>query len=228
MCGRFSLRARLNELLEDFAIDEPDVPFWEPRYNVAPTQPVVVVRAKSSDGSNREAALLRWGLIPAWASDPSIGNRLINARSETVAEKPAFRNALARRRCLVAADGFFEWKAEGKSKQPYFIHFSDDRPFAFAGLWECWEGPDHSRIESCTILTTEANELMRPIHDRMPVIVPKSDYAAWLDSKRQDARTLLSLLAPYAGVGLEAFPVSQTVNNPRHDVPECVNKAAIS
>jgi putative SOS response-associated peptidase YedK len=228
MCGRFSLRARLNELLEDFDIDEPCVPFWEPRYNIAPTQSVVVVRAKPSAGSKREAALLRWGLIPAWASDPSIGNRLINARSETVAEKPAFRNALARRRCLVAADGFFEWKTEGKVKQPYFIHFSDDRPFAFAGLWECWVGPDHSCTESCTILTTAANELMRPIHERMPVVVSNRDYAAWLDPKLQDAHVLLPLLVPYAGDGMEAYTVSQTVNSPRRDVPECVSKAAIS
>ena len=225
MCGRFSLRARLAELLEDFPIDEQNVPSFSPRYNIAPSQPVFAVREKPGAASPvREAVWLRWGLIPGWAADPTIGNRLINARSETVAEKPAYRAALRRRRCLLAADGFYEWKAEGRVKQPYFIHFPDERPFAFAGLWESWEGPDHARIESCTILTTEANELMRPIHHRMPVILQPRDYAKWIDPAEQESGALLPLLIPYAGAEMEAYPVNRLVNSPSHDAPDCLSR----
>ena len=223
MCGRFSLRARLAELLEQLFVDEPNLPSFFPRYNIAPTQRVLAVREMPEVASpRREAVGLRWGLIPSWADDPSIGNRMINARCETVAEKPAFRAALRRRRCLVVADGFYEWKTEGRGKQPYFIHFSDDRPFAFAGLWESWEGPDHSSIESCTILTTEANELMRPIHERMPVILRRQDYARWLSPAEQDPQLLLPLLIPCDSDEMEAYPVSRKVNNPSFDGPNCV------
>jgi putative SOS response-associated peptidase YedK len=225
MCGRFSLRARLAELLEDFPIDEQNAPLLSPRYNIAPSQPVFAVREKPGVASPvREAVCLRWGLIPSWATDPAIGNRMINARSETVAQKPAFRAALRRRRCLVAADGFYEWKAEGRGKQPYFIHRSDDRPFAFAGLWESWEGPDHSSIESCTIITTQANDLMRPIHERMPVILQPGNYAQWLEPAEQNSGSLLPLLTPYAGNDLEAFPVSRSVNNPSYDASDCLSR----
>jgi putative SOS response-associated peptidase YedK len=222
MCGRFSLRARLAELLSEYALDEQHAPALVPRYNVAPTQPVFAVRERPGAApAVREAVWLRWGLIPSWASDAAIGNRMINARAETVAAKPAFRAALSRRRCLLAADGFYEWKAEGRAKQPYFIHFPDDRPFAFAGLWESWEGPDHSSIESCTILTTEANELMRPLHDRMPVILQRGDYAKWLDAEEQKSAALLPLLVPFTGDDLEAYPVNRLVNSPSHDAPDC-------
>jgi putative SOS response-associated peptidase YedK len=225
MCGRFSLRARLAELLAEFSLEEENAPSLSPRYNIAPSQPVFAVREKTDSTSPaREAVLLRWGLIPAWAADPAIGNRMINARSETVAEKPAFHAAFKRRRCLLAADGFYEWKAEGKTKQPYFIHFTDDRPFAFAGLWEIWEGPDRARIESCTILTTEANELMRPIHHRMPVILRPREYARWLDASEQESGALLPLLVPYDGDGLEAYPVDRLVNNPRHEDRDCISR----
>ncbi|MCC6125861.1 MAG: SOS response-associated peptidase [Pirellulales bacterium] len=225
MCGRFSLRARLAELLAEFVVEEQNAATFLPRYNIAPSQPVFAVREKpGAPAPAREAVLLRWGLIPSWAADPAIGNRTINARVETVAEKPAFRAALKRRRCLVAADGFYEWKAEGKIKQPYFIHFADDRPFAFAGLWESWEASGHSRIESCTILTTEANELMRPIHHRMPVILRPDDYARWLDPSEQDSSALQPLLISYAGDGLEAYPVGRLVNNPRHDDQNCLTR----
>jgi putative SOS response-associated peptidase YedK len=223
MCGRFSLRTRLAELLEQILVDEPNLPSFFPRYNIAPTQQVLAVREKPNVASPKhETVGLRWGLIPSWADDPAIGSRMINARRETVAEKPAFRAALRRRRCLIAADGFYEWKAEGRVKQPYFIHFSDDRPFAFAGLWESWEGPDHSSIESCTILTTEANELMKPIHERMPVILRKQDYARWLSPAEQDPRLLLPLLIPCDSAEMEAYPLSRRVNSPNYDGPDCI------
>jgi putative SOS response-associated peptidase YedK len=226
MCGRFALRARLAELLEHFLLDEGNLLAFSARYNIAPLQPILAIRAKSETATPaREAVSLRWGLIPDWASDPAIGNKMINARSETVAEKPAFRTALKRRRCLVAADGFYEWKAEGRVKQPYFIHFPDDRPFAFAGLWESWEGPNHSCIESSTILTTTANELMRPIHERMPVILEPRHYAKWLEPAEQEAGALLPLLIPYPKDDMEAYPVSRLVNSPSRDEPDCVARA---
>jgi putative SOS response-associated peptidase YedK len=223
MCGRFTLRARVAELIEHYLIGEPTLGEFEARYNIAPTQPVLAVREKPGTISPaREAVWLRWGLIPAWATDPAIGNRMINARCETVAEKPAFRSAFRRRRCLIAADGFYEWKTDGRVKQPYFIHFADNRPFAFAGLWDRWEGPDHSSIESCTLLTTAANEIMRPIHDRMPVILTPRNYAKWLESAEQEPPTLLPLLAPYPGDDLEIYPVGRQVNTPSHDDPDCI------
>ncbi|MFO0898004.1 MAG: SOS response-associated peptidase [Pirellulales bacterium] len=162
MCGRFTLRQVPHEWVKQLAL-----PIFSPRYNIAPTQQVLAIRQREGI---REAVELRWGLIPSWADDPKIGNRLINARAETVATKPAFRQAYKRRRCLILADGFYEWQKQGKTKQPYFIHRPDDQPFAFAGLWEWWKG-NVLEIASCTIITTEANELMRPLHDRMPVIL---------------------------------------------------------
>jgi putative SOS response-associated peptidase YedK len=229
MCGRFSLRARLAELLDEFSIGENEVSMFEARYNIAPSQAILVVREITKTSSPaREAAWLRWGLIPAWESDPASGNRMINARSETAAQKPAFREAMGRRRCLIVADGFYEWKTEGRTKQPYFIHFADDRPFAFAGLWENWEAPDRSRIESCAILTTEANELVHPIHDRMPVILHRNDYSPWLDTNVRDSASLRTLLVPYAGKDMEAFPVGRSVNNPRFEGAECLMRAKSS
>jgi putative SOS response-associated peptidase YedK len=216
----------LAELLEAFLLDEQDLPPFIPRYNIAPTQPVFAVREHPGGPKpSHEAVALRWGLIPSWASDASIGNRMINARAETLATKPAFRTALKKRRCLIAAEGFYEWKTEGKVKQPYFIHFRDDRPFAFAGLWDRWEGPDHSTIGSCTLITTSANELLRPLHDRMPVIVRREEYAEWLSPNEQDADALMPILQPYAGGDLEAFPVSRSVNSPSHDAADCLSPA---
>jgi len=226
MCGRFTLRTRLVELLEAFLIDEQNSPPLIARYNIAPTQSVFAVRERPDEGKpSREAVVLRWGLIPSWAADPAIGNRMINARAETLAAKPAFRTALKKRRCLVAADGFYEWKTEGKVKQPYFIHFRDDRPFAFAGLWDRWEGPDRSNIESCTLITTDANDLLRPLHDRMPVIIRPEDYAKWLSPAEQDVITVMPVLQPYSGDDLEAFPVSRSVNSPSHDAADCLSHA---
>ncbi len=181
----------------------------------------------------RELVWLRWGLIPAWAKDPAIGNRLINARAESAAEKPAFRAAMRRRRCLVVADGFYEWQPAGgpktetvpRAKQPYLIRLHGDRPFGFAGLWEAWEASDHATLETCTILTTAANDLVRSIHDRMPVILPASGYAAWLDPAIEDPRQLAPLLMPYPSDEMEAQPVGDFVNSPAHDSPRCVEAA---
>lgn len=221
MCGRFTLRASPKVIAEQFALFE--MPDFEARYNIAPSQTVPVVRLRSGEGEpRRELAFVRWGLIPAWADNLSIGNRLINARSETAGQKPAFRQALRQRRCLVVADGFYEWQGRGRLKRPYLIRLRGDRPFGFGGLWESWEGPDHGRIESCTILTTEANELVRPIHDRMPVIVAPDDYGRWLDPAVQDPRELTGLLRPFPNQPMEAIPVSIRVNNPANEAPECV------
>lgn len=225
MCGRFTLRAPASVVAEQFGVLDAEA--LRPRYNIAPTQPVAVIRHPSENvGTPRQLVMLRWGLVPSWATDPKIGNRLINARAETVAEKPAFRAALRRRRCLVAADGFYEWRRAGATKQPYFIHLADDRPFAFAGLWERWEGPDHTVLETCAVITTEANELMASIHDRMPVILSPDDYALWLDPAIQSPERLQPLLRPYPSEAMAAHPVSTHVNNPRHDDPRCVVPAA--
>ena len=167
---------------------------------------------------------LHWGLVPSWADDPKIGNRMINARAETAADKPSFRTAMRRRRCLIVADGFYEWETVAKRRQPMFIHMRDGRPFAFAGLWESWEGADHSALESCTILTTSANELVRPIHDRMPAIIAPADYAQWLDPAVQQADAVLPLLHPFPAEEMEAYPVSPRVNSPARDDESCLER----
>ncbi|MGA2031747.1 MAG: SOS response-associated peptidase [Thermoguttaceae bacterium] len=221
MCGRFTLRAPASVVAEQFALFE--VPPLEPRYNIAPSQSVAAVRIDPNAAEpRRELAWLQWGLVPSWAGDPSIGNRLINARAESAAQKPAFRTALRRRRCLVAADGFYEWQPVKKAKQPFHIRLRDGRPFGLAGLWEDWEGPDHRIIRSCTLLTTEANDLVRPIHDRMPVIVPRAAYEQWLDPARQEAEQIAPLLVPYPSAEMVAYPVCSLVNSPSHEDPRCV------
>lgn len=218
MCGRFSLRSEGQAVAAQFGLAE--VPDLTPRYNIAPTQPVAVVRQAEQ---GRALAMLRWGLVPAWADDPATGNRMINARAETAAEKPAFRNALRRRRCLVVADGFYEWQAsgQGRRKQPYYIRLMDTAPFAFAGLWEHWEGQGQA-LDTCTILTTEPNDVVRPIHNRMPVIVPPEAYDLWLDPDTQQAGPLQTILQPYADEALIAYPVDTYVNQVGHDDPRCV------
>lgn len=219
MCGRFALKAPPADIISHFGVDA--VPEAAPRYNIAPTQPVAVVRMAPHDG-HREVAMLRWGLIPGWAKDLSIGSRLINARSETVAEKPAFRVALKRRRCLVPASGFYEWRAEGGRKQPYYFYAADGAPLAIAGLWEHWEGPEGDVVESCTLLTTDANDLVRPIHDRMPVILPRAAHADWLDPDIGQPGPVLALLAPYPAEAMAAHAVGALVNAVRNDGPGCV------
>ena len=225
MCGRFTLRAPASVVAEQFGLFELE-PFT-PRFNIAPTQPVAAVRLTAEDSPpQRELVWLHWGLIPSWAKDPKIGARMINARSETAAEKPAFRAAFRRRRCLVAADGFYEWQRRGGRKQPYFIRMKDDRPFAFAGLWEHWEGADGTVISSCTLLTTGPNELMEPIHNRMPVILAAGDYDRWLDPAVEQAGPLAPLLRPYPGDEMVAYPVGTYVNSPTHDDPGCAERVA--
>ncbi len=225
MCGRFTLRAPASVVAAQFGLFE--MPPFAPRFNIAPTQPVAVVRHSPEEPEpQRELVWLRWGLIPSWAKDPAIGNRMINARAETVAEKPAYRAAFRRRRCLVAADGFYEWQRTGGRKQPHFIRLRDDRPFAFAGLWEAWEGADHSYVESCTLLTTEPNELMRPIHNRMPVILAEGDYERWLDPAVQKPEPLVPLLRPFPAEPMVAYPVSTYVNSPTRDDSRCIQPVA--
>lgn len=215
MCGRFSFSQSSEALAEAFHLS---VPSLSPRYNIAPTQPAPTI-LQSTDG--RELKLLHWGLIPSWAKDTKMGAKLINARAETVDEKPAFRSAFKKRRCLVLADGFYEWQQQNGKKQPYYFRVEDGKPFAFAGLWEHWESPDGEEIDSCTIITTEANDILRPIHDRMPVILAPKDYEQWLDIG-QKPESVKSLLQPYRSEAMNVYPVSAKVNNPKHDSPECI------
>jgi putative SOS response-associated peptidase YedK len=214
MCGRYTLSSPSDLITELFDLAEQ--PELDARYNIAPTQEAPVVRA--ADGGRR-LDLLRWGLVPFWADDPKIGNRMINARSESVASKPAYREAFRRRRCLVATDGFFEWKKEPTGKQPWWIHREDGKPFAFAGLWERWrprDGGDGEPLETFTILTTDAAPEIAHLHDRMPVIVGRGDFDRWLDPGAADETVLQALLAP-DGAGLTAYPVSRRVNSPGND-----------
>jgi putative SOS response-associated peptidase YedK len=192
----------------------------EPRYNIAPTQLIATV----ANNNREELDLFRWGLVPSWAKDAAIGNRLINARAETLAEKPSFRAAYRRRRCLILADGFYEWQANplGGAKTPYLVRLESGGPFAFAGLWEIWSAPDGSRLLSCTIITTRPNELVAPIHKRMPVILPPEAYDRWLSAEEEPSERLQPLLGPYPAEEMVAYPVSRVVNNPANDIPECV------
>ncbi len=217
MCGRFTLAVEAAELARDLAV--PDVPAdYRPRYNIAPTQDALVVgRGPQGD----RCAAFRWGLVPPWAEDVSIGNRLINARSKSVARKRAFRDAFAHRRCLVPADGFYEWRPAEPHKQPFYIRRRDRRVFTFAGLWERWHRPDGSTLHSFAILTTRPSALLRPIHDRMPVLIGPDDRATWLDPSTP-ADHLPPLLRPWDADDLEAFPVSTFVNAPANEGPECV------
>jgi putative SOS response-associated peptidase YedK len=222
MCGRFALRTPPHLLAKQFQLD--DVPDLQPRYNIAPTQDVAVVRINPGT-EKRELSLLRWGLIPFWAEDPKIGYSTINARAETVATKPSFREAFKKRRCLVVADGFYEWQKTDGQKQPYLIHLRDGSPFAFAGLWERWRKGEQA-IESCSIIVTEPNAVLEPIHDRMPVILSPNAYGLWLDPDVEDGTRLQSLLRPYPADEMEAYPISTLVNNPRNDVEQCVERAS--
>ena len=224
MCGRFTQRMSWQELHElmDLVGAPPNL---RPRYNVAPSQDVAVIR---SDDNGRTLAMLRWGLIPAWAKDPAIGHRLINARSETVAEKPSFRSAFRHRRCLIPADGFYEWRREGKTRQPWLFGLRDGAPFVFAGLWERWTVPAGAAltgslaerspgdaVETCTILTTAANDTVAQVHGRMPVILPPDLWDAWLAGEEVP-------LGPYPADDMTAWPVSTHVNRPANDDPRCV------
>ena len=220
MCGRYTLQASPEEIAIQFAVEINNLSLSKPRYNIAPSQNIAVVQIKP-DTSQRELTRLRWGLIPSWAKDPKIAYSTINAKAETVATKPAFRSAFRKRRCLIPASGFYEWQSQDKQKQPMYIHLKDHHLFAFAGLWEHWEPKEGEPIKSCTIITTDANELMLPIHNRMPVILASKDYGQWLDpTTRTDS--LQVLLKPYTTDEMEAYAVSKMVNNPRNDVPQCM------
>lgn len=211
MCGRYTLTTDMHTIAESFGV-EPELEAG-PRYNIAPTQNVAAILRDSST----HLKLLRWGLIPAWAKDESIGSRLINARAETLAEKPSFRNLLRSRRCLILADGFYEWKAEGKEKTPMYITLQDNQPFAFAGLWDQWKNADGQTLQSCIIVTTEPNELMATIHNRMPVILRPGAYEDWLNPTLHDTEVLTHWLNPYPRELMKARPVSKLVNNPKND-----------
>jgi putative SOS response-associated peptidase YedK len=217
MCGRYTLITDIGRIAESFGV----APALEtqPRYNIAPTQDIVAIRSNGSTHMD----LLRWGLIPAWAKDESIGSRMINARAETLAEKPSFRGLLRGRRCLVVADGFYEWQTEGKNKTPMYITLQEGQPFAFAGLWDLWKSPDGRQVQSCTIITTEPNELMASIHNRMPAILRPKTYEDWLNPQLRDEQVLTHLLQPYPAELMKARAVSKLVNNPRNDTAEILN-----
>ncbi len=218
MCGRFALKAPPRSIQEHFHI--PETVVLSPRYNIAPSQEVAVVRHLQGNNS-RQLDMLRWGLIPDWAKDMKIGYKMINGRAETLAQKPSFRVAFKKRRCLIAADGFYEWQHKGKARQPFFVQLKTGVVFGFAGLWESWRSPDGSTVESCTIITTSPNKLLREIHDRMPVIIPPEHYETWLQSTTRE-QTLQELLAPYPAEKMETYRVSSEVNNPKNDTPECI------
>ena len=221
MCGRFSLTVDLRELARRFEFDG-NLLDLEPNYNVAPTQNVLTVIG----GENRRGGFMRWGLIPHWAKTASIGSRMINARAETVAQRPAFRDAFRRRRCLVLADGFYEWQRAGSVKKPMRIVMESGEPFAFAGLWAMWRDSEGNRIPSCTIITTEANDLLRPIHNRMPVILPREMEEFWLDRDVQDVAVLENALTAYPSELMQTYQVSTLVNSARNSGPQVVEPVA--
>lgn len=220
MCGRFLLTATEKMITDHFQLDPGSVRAIPPRYNIAPSTPILVVHTIPANGRRLEAML--WGLIPAWSRDPKMGARLINARSETVQEKPSFRAAYKRRRCLIPSSGFYEWHVESGHKQPYYVTVADAPVFAFAGLWEHWVGADGSEIRTATILTTDANVQMRAIHERMPVIIKPDDYEEWLTTRETEAKKVAHLMQPYDGE-LDMYPVSTAVNNPRNEGAGLIN-----
>lgn len=223
MCGRYTITSAPEAIRALFRYaDQPNFP---PRYNVAPTQPIPIVRLVEG---KRQFALVRWGLLPSWVKDPKTFSLLINARGESVIDKPAFRAAMKRRRCLVPADGFYEWKAVGGRKQPFYVCLKSGAPMAFAGLWECWTGPNGEELETAAIVTTNANRLLAPIHSRMPVIVQPEAFDLWLNTGDVDARTAAALIHPAPENLLEAYEVSTAVNRTANDNPKLVERLAAS
>lgn len=219
MCGRYTLVISLEELMLRFFIGETALPFHGPQYNIAPGQMVLAV---ISDGKQNRLGELKWGLVPPWADDPKVGSRMLNARAETAASKPAFREALRRKRCLIPADGFYEWQAAEDGKQPMRITLNSGEPFAMAGLYETWISPTGEKLSTCTVLTTEPNELMRTIHNRMPVILRREDEPLWLDRSIQDPVKLEQMLIPFPAEEMTAYPVGREVGSVRHDSPACI------
>jgi putative SOS response-associated peptidase YedK len=219
MCGRYRLSRRKQLVEEYFGTDSGEYD-WNPRYNIAPTQHIPVIRQHPTLPI-RKLSMLRWGLIPSWARDTSVGAGMINARSETVAVKPAFREALQWRRCLIPADGFYEWQRNGQIKQPYCLEVGDEELFAFAGLWDRWTSPQREVIESCSIVTTTANSLLSDIHDRMPVILTPADYELWLDPAFKNIAAVSEVLKPFEPALMRRYPVSTRVNHVVNDDAEC-------
>lgn len=217
MCGRFTLTAEVSELQQEFSFANFAHEF-SPRYNIAPSQPVAVI----ANEADYKVDFFVWGLIPRWAKDTQIGNRLINARAETLAQKPAFRGPFRYHRCLILADGFYEWKKDNGSKTPMLIRLKSQKPFAFAGLWDTWQSPDGSEIRSCTIITTPPNILLAPIHDRMPAILDSTDYLTWINPAPVSPNEINHLLRPFPADEMIAYPVSRRVNDPQFDDPQCV------
>ena len=219
MCGRYRLSRRKEILAEQFDTDFDDLD-WEPRYNIAPTQPVAVIRQAGS-GVDRKASIMRWGLIPSWAPDSTGAARTINARAETAASKPSFREPLQKQRCLIPADAFYEWRRSAREKQPFCFEVGAGDTFAFAGLWDRWRDPAGQFLETCTILTTTPNDLLADVHDRMPVILPVEDYDRWLDPGMQYLDRAARLLKPYDPNLMRRYPVSPRVNLVANDDAEC-------
>ncbi len=218
MCGRFALPAPKKIKAKDLKVPQSEVDLLKPRYNIAPSNAVPAVRNEAE----RHIELLRWGLIPSWAKDETIGARMINARAETLAEKPSFKGLLNKHRCLILAEGFYEW-AEGKGgKQPYYIRLKSGEPFTFAGLWSHWQKPKADEIRTCTIITCPPNALLEKIHNRMPVILTDEARDVWLDPENHDGPALSGLLRPYPANEMEAYPVSKTVNSPQNDTEACI------
>lgn len=223
MCGRFAFYSPHEAIARLFGVGDPQP--VEPRWNIVPTRFVAAVRADAE--GRRTLSMLYWGLVPSWAKERSIGQRMNNARGETLAEKPSFRNAWRRRRCLVLADGWYEWQRVGTAKQPYFFHFEDAEPFGMAGLWESWRDPESGEpLESCCIVTTTARGVAAPVHDRMPVIVPRDRHAAWLDPRLTDTAALDDLIADGDRPGLVATAVDRRVNDARNEGPDLVRPLA--
>lgn len=216
MCGRYRL-SQVERIKH--ALDPEQLFGLTPRYNITPTQPVPIIRQE--DG-RRTLVIVRWGLVPFWAKDVSIGSRMINARSETVLRKPAFRQSLLSRRCLIPADGFYEWMKAGAKKRPFHFGMNDDSLFAFAGLWDRWQPSEGAPVESCTILTTSANSLVADLHDRMPVILPREHYETWLTAPPSEASRLADLLVPFEVKLMRRYEVSPLVNKPENDIPDCI------
>lgn len=218
MCGRYSLFSKQDVVTERFQLANSEQLEWVERYNIAPSQQVLAI---IRDEKGNRAGFLKWGLVPSWATDPKIGYKMINARMETVDHKPSFKRLLRRRRCLIPADGFYEWKRDGDKKQPYRFQLKTKLPFAFAGLWDRWEEGDKV-IHSCTIITTEANTLVRDVHNRMPVILRNEAEQIWLDRTIEDSAKLKQLLLPYGAEDMESYPVSTLVNSPKNDQKEII------
>jgi putative SOS response-associated peptidase YedK len=225
MCGRFTTTFEFSDIRVRWNLDR-DLPRYAPRFNIAPEQvsPTIPVIVRSEGGN--KCRLMHWGLIPYWAKDPSIGNRMINARAETLTDKPAFKHLVGERRCIIPADGFYEWRKEGKRKVPMWVHLKNREPFGLAGLWDVWRKLDGTPVESFTIITTEPNELVRPVHDRMPVILRPEDEEQWLDVSRTSFAKARSFLKPLPAEMMDAHDVSTIVNSAKYDGPECIQPVA--